>query len=727
MSFLPSLTRRTIAALACAGVLAGSALAQDPTTPVGLPAGANPDDIVGRLAFSDTALDSVLQTLETLTGRIVIRPQALPAPQLTLNARQPLTRAEAILAIESLLSINGVGVVPFGEKFIKVIPIASIRTEAPELVVGTLRDQAPSGKVVSKLFRLQYLDSASFQTQVAPFLSGFGTVVPFQNSNAVIVTDTVANLQRLEYVVTEVDKRVNIETKFYQIRYATASEMADQIRTMIESARGGSGGQGQGRVVLGSGPAAPQPANVPGVAPGVAGGVPMQVVFSSNTSINADDRTNQLIVITDPANLPFFDDILEKLDVPADPPTAIEVIPMKHADATELASLLSQFISGQSQSKSQAARTGRERTTPFPYLAEQQRLQQQRLQQQGQQTQPTLESAVQDALGDQITQFSNLMTVVADERSNAIVVSGTNSDIALIKVVIEKLDVILAQVRLEVVIAEVTLGKSYTRGIDAFSGVYTEQETGGVRNRSSVTGAYGPVEFDVSGIFQGGVLSQVTIEGVIGAGRTNSDVNLLSIPTIMTTHNKEASIIVGEARPIVTSTQQSLTGTGGGLGAYSTFQFQDIALDLNVKPTIGPNDVVQLEIAQKVDSVTGNVIINGEEQPIIGRREATSYVSVRSGQLIVLGGLQRNDVTKSKSKMFLLGDIPLLGAIFTRKFDDIRKIELILFIKPTVIRTTEAADADARAAVRKFTPSEEDTPKLEGIIGEKLAPVPRDN
>ncbi|BET65385.1 hypothetical protein ASA1KI_03030 [Opitutales bacterium ASA1] len=719
MSPHPSLFRRLAAALVCAVTLAGPVFlsAQDPSTPVGIAPVGNANDTVGRLAFSDTALDSVLQTLETLTGRIVIRPQALPSPQLTLNAKQPLTRAEAVLAIESLLSINGIGVVPFGEKFIKVVPIASIRTEAPEIVIGTLRDMPPSGKVVSKLFRLQFLDSASFQTQVAPFLSGFGTVVPFQNSNAVIVTDTIANLQRLEYVVTEVDKRVNIETKFFQIRYATASELANQIRTMIESARGGSGGQGGGgRVVMG-GAQAQNIAVQPG-APTVAGAGGMQVVFSSNTSINADDRTNQLIVISDPANLPFFEDLIAKLDIPADPPTAIEVIPMKHADATELASLLSQFISGQSQTSGQRSGgpAAAQRGTPFPALAAQQQQQQQQ-QRQGTQNAPTntLQGMVQAALGDQITQFSNLMTVVADERSNAIIVSGTNNDLSLIKTVIDQLDVILAQVRLEVVIAEVTLGKRYARGIDAFSGKWTEA-TGALE----LAGRYGPINItSLTGILDGGTLNDITVAAIVEAGRTNSDVNLLSVPTIMTTHNKEATITVGEARPIVTSTQQSITASGG---SYSTFQFQDIALELKVKPVIGPNDVVQLEIDQKVDSVLPNsAIINGEEQPIIGRRQATSYVSARNNQLIVLGGLQRNEVTANKNRMFILGEIPVVGELFTRRVNETNKTELLVFIKPTVIRDTEQADADARREIHKLHPSEENQRKLEELTGESLS------
>src|SRR5690606_34690264 len=122
------------------------------------------------LILRATPLDAVLTQLEQLTGRIVLRPQALPAPQITLNARA-LTRAEAIFALETVLSLNGIGLVPSEDRFLKVVPITNVRAEAPELYVGSLRDEPASGKVVSKLFRLQHIDTTTFQQQVAQFLS----------------------------------------------------------------------------------------------------------------------------------------------------------------------------------------------------------------------------------------------------------------------------------------------------------------------------------------------------------------------------------------------------------------------------------------------------------------------------------------------------------------------------------------------------------------------------
>jgi general secretion pathway protein D len=686
-SFFPR--TRPVPFLAALLLLAPMVNGQEVVGPVGIEPEGDATEMIDRISLRDDTLAQVLNLLERLTGRAVIRPQALPSPTFTFDSQGPLTREELVLAIESLLSINGIGVAPLGDKFVKVVPISNIRTEAPELVVRTLIGEPPSGKVVSKLFRLTYLDSATFQTQIQPFLSpGFGTIIPFQNSNAVIVTDSVSNLQRLEYVVSEVDKpsRLNIETKFYTLQYATASEVGAQINTLIESARSGFGtpqatpNRGQAP------PAAETPAGPPTPGGGDESAVPIQVVLGGSTLINWDDRTNQLIVITDPTNLPFFDNIIEKLDIAADPPTRIDVIPLMHADATEVASLLSQLITGETKqegldaaSVSGVGRASPERPTfggpdvervSTPASASR--------------------SAVLDAVANQVegweSQFSDFMTIVADERSNALVVSGTITDIDLISKIISEIDIVLAQVRIEVVIAQVQLTDSSERGIDSFDLEY-DTSLGRVTQFATEVGSVAIS----GGLIEG--TSDYLITAIFNAAKTHSNVQLLSAPTIVTTHNKEATIIVAESRPIITSSQTSLSI---GDTTRSTFQFQDIGITLKVKPLIGPNDVIQMEIDQTVDDVVDFVEIDGNEQPVIGRRQATSFVSVSSEEMIVLGGLRQQRTRRNKGRMFLLGEIPVIGSLFTSYSDEDVDQELVVFIRPLVIRDTDEAFVDSQ-------------------------------
>lgn len=689
---------------------------------VGIAPSGDPNEVLPSFVMAAMPLEAVLEQLEMLTGRSVIRTEALPKPTITFNnglQRQPLTKAEAVIAIESLLSINGIGLTPLGDKFIKVVPLAQVQQEAPELVVGSLREVAASGRIVSKLFRLQYLDPQQFQQQLGAFLS-LGKVATFQNSNTVIVTDTISNLQRVELLLVEIDKRLNIETKFYQIQYANAEEIAQAIRSTIDSAKSGTTG---GRVVVQQGA---QGGPVPGAQPGAAVPGAQQVVLSSNTAINADERTNQLIVITDPANIPFFDDIIAKLDVPADPPTAIEVIPMLYADAEELAGLLSELVSGRSSQRSRGGdridgtRVNSLRPTfpesPTPAMAARER-------------EETVQTAVQGVLEAVGSQFSEVMTIIADARTNAVIVSGTNNDLSLIKGVISRLDILLAQVRIEVVIAEVTLSGGYSRGIDAFGLSYSQAgRTGGDADgdipqpdleagEMVASGTFGPI----SGIFSqitGNGVEDATIDAIVSAGRTNSDVNVLSVPTITTLHNKEATFIAGESRPLITGT---VTG-GLNAGTTSTVQYQDIAIELKVTPKVGPNDIIEMEIDQKVDDVGDEVEIDDNKQPTIIRRQATSTVSVQNGKLIVLGGLQRNRTTSSRSRMFLLGELPLLDSVFSRRVESNQKVELLVFIKPTVVRTMEKAHGDAVDLMNGVSVSKENQKLLEKTTGVPYTP-----
>ena len=655
---------------------------------------------------------SVLHSLETLTGRSVIRPQALPTPEFTFDSRGDMTLGEAILAIESLLSINGIGVTPLGDKFLKVVSINTIRTEAPELEVETLLDRQPSGKVVSKLFRLQYLDSQTFQSQIQQFLSpGFSTIIPFQNSNAVLVTDTISNLQRLEYVVSEVDKpsRLNVKTEFYTLQYAQASEVAEQIQSLIDAARAnfgeqsnsGSNANNRNQTRGGQNTGGNQPSRpTVNAVPAGEGAIPSQILFGSNTAIASDDRTNQIIIMTEPSNIVFFDEIIEKLDIKSDPATRIEVIILNHAQATEVAGLLSSFVSG-----STSAETG-DRSQANANQNRQQQNQRgnqsvsqngRQLLQQNQPLQQQVRNAVNTTLEERDSQFSEFMTIEADERSNSLIISGTRSDLDLMTELIAKIDVLLPQVRIEVIIAEVNLDKDSNRGMDQITGSYVQNEVAGEPNITNLQGldilgiGANNVSFNLDATT--GIISNLSFDAILSAAQTNSNVRILSIPTLLTTHNQEATFTVGQQRPIVTGTTTDNTLS---TSVRETVQYQDIAIELKVKPLIGPNDIIQLEIDQSVNDIDGSVEINGNQQPIIGRRQMVSFVSVKSNGLVVLGGMQRSKETKTLNKMAVLGDIPIFGNVFRSRGTDYEKRELLVFIRPKVIRDSDEADLDAR-------------------------------
>ncbi|MFT3829533.1 MAG: secretin N-terminal domain-containing protein [Opitutaceae bacterium] len=661
-----------------------------------IPPAGDGEAMVDNIKLSDNPLTSVLDLLEQLTGRSVIRPQQLPTPTFTFNSHGPITKRDAIIAIESLLSLNNIAVAPLGEKFIKVVVITNIKTESPELVLGSLADQPPSGRIVSKLFRLEHLDTTAFQAQVQPFLSpGFGAVVPFQNSSTILVTDTISNLQRLEYVLAQVDKPRDLVTKFYTLKFAQAQAVADKIKSLIESTRTAFNKQaGQGGATAG----APTPQNVPaptsgeGSADAAAAGLGAALV-SATTSINFDERTNQVILVTDSSSVQFYENLIEKLDVQADPSTQIAVIQIQHADAKDVASLLGTFISGSTTSVSRSSSTGSRTSRPqrsretFPGLGRERDREREQTNSTATPAQPFVAASASAAGGERNSQFSGFMTIIADERSNAIVASGTQDDLNLIRALVKQVDVVLPQVQIDVLIASVTVGKTVQRGIDAFTNITVEG------NRIvGIEGVTGPGYSLSNIVFNRVAGGSDTVSGKATITKPNSwnNVRVLSVPSITTTHNQEAEITVAKSVPIITSSYSDTTSTTTARNSYS---YQDVGIELVVKPLIGTDGTIQMEISQSADEIES---YNTDGQPLISTRMAKSFISVTDGEIIVLGGLQKDTNGKTRGGFPLISEIPVVGALFGSNKTEKSRDEILFFIQPRILRTTADADRIAR-------------------------------
>src|SRR5262245_17905485 len=185
---------------------------------------AAPEDELVQLKLPDADIDTVLSALEIYTGRIILRPNALQiAPNATYNLKitKPIPKSEAILAIETVLALNNVGIAPLGDKFLKVVELQRVKQEAPEMITGSALDLPPGGKVATKLFQLEF---ARVQ-ELLPLFSGvlnpfYGGPVPLPNANAVLITDSISNLQRIEMLMQQVDKPVTagMKPKFYTVR-----------------------------------------------------------------------------------------------------------------------------------------------------------------------------------------------------------------------------------------------------------------------------------------------------------------------------------------------------------------------------------------------------------------------------------------------------------------------------------------------------------------------------
>jgi general secretion pathway protein D len=640
--------------------------------PAAVPApGLAGSDKVGPVLLRDETVAQVIELLQRWTGKTVLRPQALPANLYTLSLPATATRDEALLAIETLLSLNGVAVIQQGDKFLKVVPNLAAKAESPTLVSGSTLTLAPSGRVASKIFTLKHANGQEVVQQIAGMLNTTLATPPvfFSRNNAVLVTDSITNLQKIETLLTQLDKPQLdvIVTKIYSLKHAMAVDLVNKLTALLRT-------------------------------PAAAGASPFRL--STGTSFTADERTNRVILMGSADQHEFFDKLIEQLDANSDPNTKTDVVFLRHANATEVATLITQLITGQTTAATRAGNkttAGAARvTTPTPA--------------------PVPGATAAAAAGTQqngADEFSNMVTVIPDVRSNSVVVSGTKDDLRLLHELIDKVDIVLPQVRVEVVIAEVTLSDNDENGFTALGATVNNGRLVSV-NGTIVGGSVA----GTGGVGQALVTADGNLTGLISLNTSprKNDTKILSVPAVTTTHNKEATIFVGESRPVITGSSTAAT-TGQ---VTSTVSQRDIGINLKVLPLIGKDGSVQLQVSQSVEDILGEVTLDGNQQPIIGRRTTDSFVSARSGEVVVLGGLQRRQQTKQTNR---LGPIPFLGDLLGSSKDQDTRTELVIFLRPYVLNNSAVDNLDALSRV-DASPMKEEVRKVVDKVVPAFVPAP---
>jgi len=615
-------------------------------------------DQVGPVILRDETVAQVLDLMQRWTGKSILRPQALPASVYTLSLPASITRDEALLAIETLLNLNGIAVIQQGDKFLKVVPNLVAKSESPALIAGSTLTLPPSGRIATKIYTLKHANAQEFVTQI---ISGLNTTLAsppiyFGRNNAFLVTDSITNLQKIEKLVEQLDKPQLdlVVTKSYTLKNAMATDMVAKLTAMLRT---------------------PQVTS---------GGAPFRL--STGTTFLADERTNRVLLMGSADQHDFFDKLIDTLDQKSNPNTKTDVIFLRHADAQQVATLVTSLVTGQTTAASRAGNTVRNTTqnrTPTPVAV------------------PGAAGAAGAAGPSQMgaDEFSSSLTVLPDVRSNSVVVSGTNDDLRLLHDLIDKVDIVLPQVRIEVVIAEVKLSDNESNGFNTLGLTVTNGKLVGIGGTGAGFGVNGanaiattnlPANTTQVGGSQGTLGANNSLSATIGLVTTprKGDLKILSVPAITTTHNKEATLFVGESRPVITGSTLSTT-TGA---STSTVSQRDIGITLKVLPLIGKDGAVQLQVSQSVEDILGTTILDGNDQPIIGRRTTDSYVSAMSGEIVVLGGLQRTVTTKSTSR---LGPIPIIGDIFGSTTNLEEKQELIIFLRPYVLNSSAVDNLDA--------------------------------
>ena len=678
---------------------------------------------LGSFQAVNASIDTVLMQYEQLTGKVLIRDSNLAANVLpiTISVPQPVPKSELIRLIEAALLLNNIVIVPAQEPdTVKVINIntgKNPRSEGVRLYSGV--ESLPEGEqVVSYYMPFNYIPASEaltvFQTHILP--RAYTSFVPINSAQALLITESTTVIRQLIALQQLIDiPPVQTVSVFVPLVRADAERVADTINKLLdfqrkerETAAGAPGAQGgptpQGTPV-------PRPTAPGGVASSDAGALTSQV------QVIADTRTNRILVIGHPDAIPYFTTLIEQFDAAVGVVAPLEYR-LRYISAGEVLPVLQDLLSedqtannqGQGVSANQNQQTQQRTVNPNPSSSSNSN---------AAGYSPVSGSAGSVGAGEDLLQEPNELLgpqsvivgrsrIISDAKDNIILVIGPPESVRKVRTILDRLDQRPQQVYLSAVIAQMQLTKNFSFGVDFIqifkkisgsSGVASSNlNTAGIINSAGQVIAQPALIKSTSTVPN---LSGLTIYGQIGdavsvfvsAIDDRSALKILARPAVYTANNKRAVISSGERVPVPESTLSNLTtGTTGGVinnssstAVAATVGYEDVELRLEVIPLINSNNEVTLKIAQINDTLGSNVNISGNQVPIVNSQRLTTTVTVPSGATIVLGGLIQDKVTKDNNGIPYLMDVPYLGNLFKYQTNDRERIELLVFIQPTVV------------------------------------------
>ena len=600
------------------------------STPVTQPAtGANKDSgqNTSTLNFVDADIESVIAAVGDYTNTtFIIDPRVKGT--LTLVSEKPLTKRQAFQLLTSVLRMRGYTVVS-GSGYTKVVPEADAKLQASPIQAGAVRGD----QIATQVFHLNFESANNLVAVLRPLISPNNTINANPGNNTLVITDYADNLLRLGKIIAALDEPSSSDLDVVPIRYAIASDIAVMANRLLE-------------------PGGP---SVPG---GDAGRI----------SVLAYPRTNSVVVrAPSEARANLAKALIAKLDQPTAQPGNVHVVYLKNAEATKLAQTLRAVVTSDSSATSAATPSSPSSTAP---------------------AQTTLSSG--GAAG----------FIQADPTTNTLIITASDSVYRDLRTVIDQLDARRAQVYIESLIVEVSAQKAAELGVQwggvtgestgTRVGILTGFSTGGNNLiNQAVAKAAGTVPLPPGNGLTLGIFNQSGLGALAHALESDANSNILSMPNLITLDNEEAKIIVGQNVPFVTG-QYTTTASGGaaGVNPFQTVERKDIGLQLRVKPQISEGGTVRMAIYQENSGIDDTVNTQGAGLATT-KRSLDTNVLVDDGQIIVLGGLIDDTMQDGMEKVPGLGDIPLIGGLFRYKKRSHVKRNLMVFLRPTIIRTSE--------------------------------------
>jgi general secretion pathway protein D len=686
------------------------------------------------LNFKDASLRSVLEYLSEAAGLVVVQEVSVEG-RVTVMSLQPLSVDEAVSLLNTVLKEKGYAAIRTG-RTLKIVALDQAKKSALPVRSGSDPEKIePSDQLVTQVIPIRAADAVQLKRDLATLIPSYADLSSNAATNTLILTDTQTNVRRFVEIVRALDTQTATvsEVRVYQLKYANAANAARLINDLFKGDQqgqpGGASPFGSVRQFLfgggGSGGRGPRGESGEfgrrddhgdsgrrgGESQATIGGRQQQ----QKVTASSDDRTNTLVVSGPPELLKVIDDIVKQLDSNPTEEQAVFIYSLKNAKAANVEGVLNNLFGWSGGSTAGRTSTAAQTTTnPFRggpgtgsrgtggsrsggtggsrsgglggsafgssgfgsggFGSSSSSSSRSGFGSQNRSTtrlSPSTMAAASDLVGQ--------VFVVADEDTNSLLVTAASKNFEKIKEILADLDRPVPQVLIKVLIAEVTHEDTLDIGAE-FS--FLNMRASGTRGYSSGT------DFSVAAQ-TGGFMLRVLDGDFTAAVRllaTVGKLDVLSRPYILTSDNQQASIMVGQEVPFITRSQ--LTDTGQTI---NTIEYDDIGIILTVTPHINPDGLVIMDVYPEISALTGQTVPISEtvNAPVFARRAAQSRVAIRDGQTIVIGGLMEDRNTDHVDKVPIMGDIPLLGALFRRTTKDKIKTELLIFLTPHVAKVPD--------------------------------------
>ncbi len=664
-SLLATVTLPVVQAQAPAGAASAPAAAATPAPAAAPRAAAR----TGRAAtvtvnFVNADIEAVTRAFAAMLERpIIVDPRV--RGQITVYSEQAQTIPQAYASYQSALRGLGFAVVE-NSGLLKVVPEADAKLQAGTVSVGAV--PARGEQIITQIFPLRYENPNNLVAVLRPLITANNTINANPGSNSLVITDYADNLQRMSRIIAALDQPPGTDVEIIPLQHAVAADLAPLVQRLSDG--GGAG------------------------VPGVPGGGGMA------TTVLADSRANALIVrAPNAARLAQVRANIERLDRQTTLIGAgggMWVVYLKNADAVKLATVVRAAFGALGGGPGSSS-TGAGTVAPVNAA-------------------PAIGAA--GTAGGQSPQSTSPVTgsaapstggfIQADPSTNSLIITAPEPLYKQVRALIDQLDTRRAQVYIESMIVEVDGGDNVDLGFQWQGllgssgdkwGAGVGTNFGGSGNIIGITGAAatGNAAAAVSSIGQGlniallrnygGVYS---LAAILRALQTQTTTNVVSTPNLITLDNEEAKIVVGENVPFITG---QFTQTGGATtNPFQTIERKDVGITLRIRPQIGENGAIRMTIFQEQSSVKTDVAAGTSNAgPSTTKRSIEGVVTVDDGQILVLGGLIEDRYETTRSKVPLLGDIPLVGSLFRSESRTRRRTNLMVFLRPVVMRDAEAS------------------------------------